>query len=91
MLDGEPELAGRGRRRARRRRRWNLELEGGIDVRLPEIGAPKPGPSSPASNASTGVLQRDVDSIDLRQPDRLVLRTPPKERPAAAHHDGKNT
>ena len=38
-----------------------------------------------------GVLQRDVDSIDLRLPDRLVVRTAPDEDPPAVKADGKNT
>ena len=56
-------------------RRWNLRLDDGIDVRLPEIGAAQAWAQLARFERRHGVLQRDVATIDLRLPDRLVVRT----------------
>ena len=47
---------------------------------------PRRGPISPACSATSAILQRDVQAIDMRLPDRLVVRVapePPKEAPPA--------
>jgi len=72
-------------------RRWNLRFQGGTDVRLPETGAAEAWAQFARIEREHGVLQRDVDSIDLRLPDRLVVRTAPEADPPAAKADGKNT
>jgi len=64
-------------------RRWNLRLHNGADVLLPE------GQEAPALNrlaelqARSAVLDRPLLAIDMRLPDRLVLRQPPAPEPAA--------
>ena len=72
-------------------RRWNLRFHGGTDVRLPETGAAEAWAQFARIERQHGVLQRDVDSIDLRLPDRLVVRTAPEEDPPVESDDGKNT
>jgi cell division protein FtsQ len=72
-------------------RRWNLRFEGGTDVRLPETGAAEAWAQFARIEREHGVLNRDVDSIDLRLPDRLVVRTAPDADPPAVKADGKNT
>jgi len=58
-------------------RRWNLQLTGGIDVRLPEGGLIDAWKQLARIEKEYGVLDRDVTLIDLRLPDRLVVRTAP--------------
>jgi cell division protein FtsQ len=58
-------------------RRWNLRLHNGTDVLLPE------GHEAPALNRLAemhtrhALLDRPLVAIDMRLPDRLVLRQPP--------------
>ena len=55
-------------------RRWNLRLTGDIDVRLPE-GDPIAAWTRLAEYEKTHkVLERDVQILDLRIPDRLIIR-----------------
>jgi cell division protein FtsQ len=71
-------------------RRWNLHLNEGIDVRLPE-GNPDDALRRLAQlDAKQQLLERDIVMIDLRLPDRLILRL---SRDAAARErkPGKNT
>jgi cell division protein FtsQ len=64
-------------------RRWNLRLHNGTDVYLPE------GQEAPALNrlnelhARHALLDRPLVAIDMRLPDRLVLRQPPAPEPTA--------
>jgi cell division protein FtsQ len=92
LLDDEPELSRRVVAAVRvGGRRWNLRFHGGTDVRLPETGAAEAWAQFARIERQHGVLQRDVDSIDLRLPDRLVVRTAPGEEPPKVSDDGKNT
>lgn len=72
-------------------RRWNLRMDGGIDVRLPETDAAAAWAQFARVERQHGVLRRDVDSIDLRLPDRLVVRTAPDAEEPAEATDGKST
>lgn len=62
-------------------RRWNLRLHNGVDVLLPE------DQEAPALNrlaelhARHALLDRPLVAIDMRLPDRLVLRQPPAPEP----------
>jgi cell division protein FtsQ len=63
-------------------RRWNLRFDNGIDVQLPEHEAANAWTQLAKAERVSRVLARDVEVIDLRLPDRLVVRTtpePPKE------------
>ncbi|WP_282606492.1 cell division protein FtsQ/DivIB [Pelagibius sp. Alg239-R121] len=62
-------------------RRWNLRLQGGIDVQLPETDAAGAWAQLARIEREQGVLERDVVVIDLRLPDRLVVRTNSKTKP----------
>jgi len=58
-------------------RRWNVRLKGNIDVRLPE-GDPAAAWKRLAEYEQTHrVLERDVQILDLRLPDRLIVRKAP--------------
>jgi cell division protein FtsQ len=76
MLESEPELMARVISATWvRERRWNLDLDDGIKVRLPETDAAQAWAQLARFERRHGILQRDVASIDLRMPDRLVVRT----------------
>ena len=71
-------------------RRWNLRLKSGIDIRLPENGvAPALGRLADLHRTQQ-VLDRDVIAVDLRKPDRLIVRMTPEARERLGR-DGKNT
>lgn len=55
-------------------RRWDLSLDGGINVRLPEDEASKALARLAAFEEDSGVLGRDVRVLDLRVPDRVIVR-----------------
>ena len=76
-------------------RRWTLRLDTGVDVALPEENAGEAWHRLAGLERSDGILERKVEAIDMRLPDRLVLRTPPAETPKPApkksHQPGNNT
>lgn len=59
-------------------RRWNLRLKGDIDVRLPEDNAVGAWNRLAEYEKNHQVLERDVRILDLRLPDRLIVRKPPR-------------
>lgn len=58
-------------------RRWNIDFDNGIEVALPEAGAVDAWHRLAALDRSDRLLERDVQAIDMRLPDRLVLRLAP--------------
>ena len=55
-------------------RRWNLKMASGIDVKLPEID-PIPAAATLARLQREGrILEKDILSIDMRVPGRVVAR-----------------
>ncbi len=82
MLDSEPELRTRVSTAVRvGGRRWNLSLDGGIDVRLPERDPAAAWAELARIQREHDVFGRDVVIIDLRMPDRLIVRTAPDAAP----------
>lgn len=59
-------------------RRWNLRLKNDIDVRLPEENTAKAWSRLAEYEKTHRVLERDVQILDLRLPDRLIVRKVPK-------------
>ncbi len=55
-------------------RRWNLRLQNGIEVRLPQSGAAAALERLVALAAEKKLFTRDVLIIDLRLPDRVTVR-----------------
>lgn len=87
MLAREPDLAARvtaaidvgGRR-------WNLRIDNSIDVLLPADDPAAAWTDLARLQRNNAILQRDVQAIDMRLPDRLVVRVAPepaKEAPPA--------
>lgn len=65
-------------------RRWNLRLHNGADVLLPEGQEAAAVRRLEELQASHALLDRPLAAIDLRMPDRLVLRQPPPPPQPAA-------
>lgn len=55
-------------------RRWTLKMHNGLDIRLPEEGAPAAMARLVRYDREAGLLDKDVLAIDLRLPDRVVVR-----------------
>ena len=55
-------------------RRWDLHLSGGVTVRLPEEGWERQLSELEKLIIEKGVLERDIEMIDLRYPDNYVFR-----------------
>lgn len=55
-------------------RRWTLKLDNGMDVRLPENQPEEALQRLARLDAEHDLLEKDVIAIDLRMPDRVVVR-----------------
>jgi len=87
MLSSEPDLAARVKAATRvGNRRWNLTLDDirtGLEVRLPEIEPEVAWKRLAELERSKGLASRPLAMIDMRVPDRLVLR-PGRDLPQSA-------
>ncbi len=78
LLGSEPLLQNRVTAAVRvGERRWNLRLKDGIDVRLPERDALKAWHKLARYEENNGLLGRDVEFVDLRLANRVVVRLTP--------------
>lgn len=83
MLATEPSLSGHVAAAVRiGGRRWNLRLDNGIDIALPEDDPSAAWHRLAGLERSQGILEREIVMVDLRLPDRLVLRVPEPQKPA---------
>jgi cell division protein FtsQ len=55
-------------------RRWNLHLNNGIDVRLPDSNVADALDRLVALDRDKKLLSRDITTVDLRLPDRVTVR-----------------
>jgi cell division protein FtsQ len=55
-------------------RRWDLKLDNGVEVRLPEVGMEEALQQLADAEASSRVLERDVAAIDLRLAGKMIVR-----------------
>jgi cell division protein FtsQ len=86
MLASEPDLARRVNAAVRvGGRRWNLRIDGAIDVLLPDSDPAAAWTKLAQLERSDGLLKREVAIVDMRLPDRLVVRvnTPPPAKEAS--------
>ncbi len=67
-------------------RRWNLQLKNGIEVMLPEGAAPVALAKLMELENTQALLDRPLAVVDMRLPDRLVVRP---QAPAAAANAGR--
>ena len=70
-------------------RRWNLRFDNGIDVEMPEQDFAGAWRRLAEFERAYQLLARDITAIDLRLPDRLVVR--PAEAFTGWAGDGENT
>jgi cell division protein FtsQ len=97
MLASEPELASRVTAAVRvDARRWNLRIDNAVDVMLPQDNPAQAWLRLAQLERSNNLLKREVQAVDLRLPDRLVVRVharPPTDTTPAkkAHAPGKST
>ncbi len=55
-------------------RRWNLRLDNGVDIKLPEVAAGAAWQKFASLEKQHHLLDKDISIIDLRQDDKLVVR-----------------
>ena len=55
-------------------RRWNVHLDNGMDLRLPENDPEMALDRVARLDAQRQLLSRDITTVDLRLPDRLIVR-----------------
>jgi cell division protein FtsQ len=87
MLGREPALAARVTAAVRiDDRRWNLRIDHRIEVMLPDDDPAAAWAKLARLERTTRLLQRNVEAVDMRLSDRLVLRvaTPPAKEAAPA-------
>lgn len=74
-----PELASRVRSYVRvGERRWDLRLDNGITVKLPEFGVDAALAEVAALDRDKGLFNRDISAVDMRLGDRLVVQLTPE-------------
>ena len=56
-------------------RRWDLRLENGITIKLPENNPFTALRQLMEMHASGRLFERDIVAVDMRQPDRMILQT----------------
>lgn len=75
LLAAEPQLSGRVAAAVRvGERRWNIRFKDGIDVRLPENDPLTAWRKLARYEENNGLLGRDVELVDLRLANRVVVR-----------------
>lgn len=59
-------------------RRWDLRLENGLTIKLPETNEDKAIAEIVALDREQGLLSRDLTAVDMRFEDRLVVKLTPE-------------
>jgi cell division protein FtsQ len=62
-------------------RRWNIRLESGVEIKLPEKDALAAWNKLADLQARQQLLDRNIKVIDLRLPERLFITVKPEDRP----------
>lgn len=79
LVKSHPELSSRVRGYVRvAERRWDLRLENGVTVKLPEVGTEAALDDLVAMDTLSGLLSRDILTVDMRIADRLVVQLTPE-------------
>jgi cell division protein FtsQ len=75
LVDGVPELKDRIHAGVLiSSRRWNVVLDNGVELLLPEKDPSSALVAVAALDTQSSLLSRDISAVDLRTPDRLVVR-----------------
>jgi cell division protein FtsQ len=85
VLESKPDLMKRITAAVRvGERRWNLQLDNGINVELPEANIADAWSHLADIDRDHGLLARNIEKVDLRLADRVVVKlTPEAAKPAA--------
>lgn len=79
ILNAEPDIAPKVKAAVRvGGRRWNLQFDNGITVLLPEAGIAEAWATLAKLARQGALLDRDIARIDLRIPDRMIVRLSPE-------------
>jgi cell division protein FtsQ len=93
-MEKYPELANRVKGYVRvGERRWDLKLDNGITVKLPEDGEDQAIAELVKMDQDKGLLSRDIAAVDMRLSDRLVVQLTPEaatQREAALNEKPKS-
>lgn len=91
IINSRPALAARVRAATLvRERRWNIEMNDGIVIRLPERDPQVAWQQFAALEKNYAILERDIVMVDLRITDRLIVRLSP-EAARLRRAPGRNT
>lgn len=91
IINSRPALAARVRAATLvRERRWNIEMNDGIVIRLPERDPQVAWQQFAALEKNYAILERDIVMVDLRIADRLIVRLSP-EAARLRRAPGRNT
>jgi cell division protein FtsQ len=75
LLEGYPDIARRVQASSWiGSRRWDLKLDNGVEVRLPETGVAEALKQLADAQASSRLFERDVSLIDLRLAGKMIVR-----------------
>ncbi|HRC25960.1 MAG TPA: FtsQ-type POTRA domain-containing protein [Alphaproteobacteria bacterium] len=78
LVEAEPVLRNRVAAFVRvGQRRWDLKLTNGLVLKLPERGMELALRRAAQSQSREGIFDRGLVAVDLREPDRMILRTTP--------------
>jgi cell division protein FtsQ len=55
-------------------RRWDLKMDNGVEVRLPESDVANALQQLADAESETRLLERDVTAVDLRLPGKMIVR-----------------
>ncbi|MCM2503708.1 cell division protein FtsQ/DivIB [Aureimonas altamirensis] len=61
-------------------RRWDLRLDNGVTVRLPEEQPVEAAAEVVRMDRSYGLLARDIAAVDMRLPDRITIKLTPEAK-----------
>lgn len=79
ILNAEPDIARKVTAAVRvGGRRWNLQFDNGITVLLPESGVAEAWATLAKLAREDALLDRDIARIDMRIPDRMIVRLSPE-------------
>ena len=67
-------------------RRWDLRLTNGIDIELPETGVAQAWTHLAEIDRDHGLLERDIERVDLRLSDRVVVKVAQEPAKTPAVH-----
>jgi cell division protein FtsQ len=78
LLQAQPDIAVRVKKAVRvSERRWDLVLDGGMMIRLPESDPGYGLARAARAQLQERVLDQDLKAVDLRQADRIILENKP--------------